>query len=90
MSGQHSVSLYESWSKQVGIGAGQSSLEDWLHLIQSEYLEIPGLHLTRNQVQRLWSLDSGTCDLVLRSLVGMGFLRVTDTGTYVRADFSRG
>jgi len=89
MSGQRSVSLYESRSRHVGTGAGQASLEDWLHLIQSEYLEIPGLHLTRDQVQRLWSLDSGTCEVVLRSLVGTGFLKVTDAGGYVRADFSR-
>lgn len=90
MTGQHSVPSHESRSKQAGATAIQSSIEDWLRLIQSEYLEIPGLHLTRNQAQRLWSLDSGTCDRVLRTLVGTGFLKLTDAGAYVRADESRG
>ena len=59
---------------------------DWLHLIRAEYLEIPGLVLTRAQVRRLWSLDDVTCDAVLRALVNAGFLRQTRTGSYVRAE----
>ena len=39
------------------------------HLIRSEYLEIPGLHLTRNQVLRLWRLDAVMCDALLQALV---------------------
>jgi hypothetical protein len=59
---------------------------DWLGLIRAEYLEIPGLHLTRAQVQRLWSLDDVTCDALLQALVDGGFLRLTRAGAYVRAD----
>jgi hypothetical protein len=56
---------------------------DWLRLIRSEYQEIPGLHLTKAQVQRFWSLDAVTCDAVIEALVKMRFLRRTHTGGYV-------
>ncbi len=41
--------------------AGRTTLADWLHLIRAEHLEIPGLHLTTRQVQRLWGLDAVMC-----------------------------
>ena len=28
--------------------AAQTTIAEWIHLVRSEYLEIPGLHLTRN------------------------------------------
>jgi len=62
------------------------TIPDWLQLIRAEYLEIPGLHLTRNQVQRLWGLDPTTCDVLLGALVDARFLRRTHDGGYVRAD----
>ncbi len=58
----------------------------WVQLVRAEYLEIPGLHLTRDQVRRLWSLDDATCDAILHSLVEGEFLRRTRAGQYVRAD----
>jgi hypothetical protein len=61
-------------------------MADWIHLVRSEYLEIPGLHLTRNQVQRLWGLDTVMCDALLEALVDVRFLRRTHAGAYVRAD----
>ena len=66
--------------------AAQTTIADWLHLIRAEYLEIPGLHLTRKQVQRLWNLDDVTCDALLEALVEVRFLRQTQAGAYVRAD----
>ena len=66
--------------------AADATAADWIQMIRSEYLEMPGLHLTRTQVRRLWSLDPATCDALLDALVGMNFLRLTDTGAYVRAD----
>jgi len=54
-------------------------------LIRGEYLGIPGLHLTRNQVQRLWGLDPHTCDRLLGSLVDSRFLDCTRADEYVRA-----
>ena len=66
--------------------AAQTTLADWLHLIRAEYLEIPGLHLTKKQVQRLWSLDQAVCEELLDALVDVRFLRRTQNGAYVRAD----
>jgi hypothetical protein len=61
-------------------------MTDWLRLIRAEYREIPGLHLTRSQVQRLWNLDVGTCDAVLTALENDNFLRRTHGGAYVRTN----
>ena len=59
----------------------QASAADWLHIVRGEFQEIPGLHLTKPQVQRLWGLDAATCDELLDSL--MRFLRRT-YGEYAR------
>lgn len=56
---------------------------DLVGLIRSEYEEMPGLCLTRAQVQRLWLLEPAACDNVLRALVDAGYLRLTSRG-YVR------
>lgn len=61
-------------------------LFEWLQLIRSEYCEMPGLHLTKPQVQRLWGLDAKSCELVLDALEATHFLRRTPTNAYVRAD----
>ena len=67
----------------------ETPLPKWLQLMRAEYTEIPGLHLTRAQVQRLWGLDPATSDAVLGELVAERFLRRTPTGTYVRAEVNR-
>ena len=63
--------------------AEQSTATDWLRLIQAEYLEMPGLHLTKHQVQRLWGLESSLCDALLDALVASEFLNQTPRGAYV-------
>ena len=63
-----------------------TTIADWLQLIRAEYLEIPGLHLTRSQMQRLWGLDPTTRDELLDALVDARFLKRTRDGGYVRAD----
>lgn len=65
---------------------GEAALADWLRLIRAEYLEIPGLHLTAKQAQRLWNLDPVVCDGLLNALLAVRFLRRTSTGAYARAD----
>lgn len=65
--------------------AEQSTIHDWLRLIQAEYLEMPGLHLTKPQIQRLWKLEPQMCDALLDVLVGAEFLRKTDAHAYVLA-----
>ena len=59
---------------------------DWLQLIRAEYLEDPGLCLTRAQAQRLWGLDPVTSEALLAALVDVKFLRRTSQDAYVRAD----
>ncbi len=57
--------------------------------IRAEYLESPGLRLTRRQAQRLWGMDRETCDQVLDHMVRSRFLRRRDDDTYVRLDNDR-
>ena len=67
----------------------QSTINEWLQLIRAEYQEIPGLHLTKPQVQRLWGLDPVTCDALLSTLEDVKFLRKTQNNGYVRRDLGR-
>lgn len=62
---------------------GSASTRDLVKLIRSEYDEMPGLCLTRAQVQRYWLLEPAVCDRVLATLVETGTLRLTAAG-YVR------
>lgn len=56
-----------------------------LEIVRGEYLEMPGLRLTRRQAQRLWALDSDTCEALLATLQDAGFLRRTRGGDYMLA-----
>jgi len=56
-----------------------------LEIVRGEFLEMPGLRLTRQQARRLWGLDVDTCDAVLSTLEGAGFLRRTREGKYMLA-----
>lgn len=47
----------------------QRTQSDWLRLIHAEYREMPGLHLTKPQVQRLWGLDTGDVRCAARSTI---------------------
>lgn len=57
----------------------------WLRIIQSEYHEMPGLSLTKPQMQRLWGLESETCEHLVATLVGTRVLRKTANGGYASA-----
>jgi hypothetical protein len=65
--------------------AEQSTIHDWLRLIRAEYLEMPGLNLTKRQVQRLWKLEPHMCDVLLDALVASEFLKKTHHEAYVLA-----
>ena len=58
--------------------------EQILHRICGEYLEMPGLQLTRPQAQRLWGLDEQTCAALLESLTEEKFLYRRPDGVYAR------
>ncbi len=45
---------------------------------------MPGMCVTRPQAQRLWGLDSTTCELVLTTLLERGVVRRTALGMYVK------
>ena len=63
----------------------ETTRPEWLELIRAEYMEIPGLNLTKAQVQRFWGLDPLTCDALIDALVADGFLKRTAANLYVRA-----
>jgi hypothetical protein len=50
--------------------------------ILREYEEMPGLRLTKRQVQRMWALDSPMCDTLLAELQRFHVLRLTSGGRY--------
>jgi len=54
-----------------------------VNLIRAEYQEMPGLSLTRRQMQRLWSLDSATCNAAIEALVSARVLKRTQRDSYV-------
>jgi hypothetical protein len=60
-------------------------LRDAITRVRAEYLEMPGLKLTRAQAARLWALDSDTCEAVLTSLVDARFLVRTANASFVLA-----
>jgi hypothetical protein len=55
-----------------------------LNRIRSEFLEMPGLRLTREQAQRLYGLEQMLCQRTLDRLVEARFLRVGSNGMYGR------
>lgn len=67
----------------------QSAVEnfcDWIRLIQSEFAEMPGLHLSKRQAQRLWNLDAPSADVIFNALEASHFLRRMPNDMYMRAD----
>jgi hypothetical protein len=55
-----------------------------LNRIRGEFLEMPGLRLTRQQAQRLYGLEAALCQRALDRLVELEFLCVKSNGTYGR------
>ena len=65
------------------MAAGKVVHDDVLRRVRAEYLEMPGLRLTRAQAQRLWGLDPRTCDQMLSTLTETRFLAQTRDGSFV-------
>ena len=63
-----------------------TTIDDWLHRIRAEYLEIPGLRLTEPQARRLWNLDPVMSEALLTALLDVKFLKRSPGGAYMRAD----
>jgi hypothetical protein len=62
------------------------NVNGWLWLVKSEYTEMPGLHLSKQQAQRLWNLDVRSADVIFNALEASNFLRRMPNDTYMRAD----
>jgi hypothetical protein len=56
--------------------------EHLLNRIRAEYLEMPGLRLTFQQMQRLFGIERTVCQTVLDSLVDAWFLCAQLDGRY--------
>jgi hypothetical protein len=61
-------------------------IQEVVHRIRGEFLEMPGLRLTLEQARRLWRLDETACDAVLGALVDARFLARTRDGAFIRHD----
>ena len=55
-----------------------------LKRLRAEYLEMPGMRLTIEQIQRLCGIEPRMVKPVLDALVKASFLRLNSDGTYVR------
>jgi hypothetical protein len=55
-----------------------------LERIRAEYLEMPGLRLRAEQVQRLCGVERAMCQMVLDTLVETRFLCMKADATYAR------
>jgi hypothetical protein len=53
--------------------------------IRSEFLEMPGLSLKPEQVQRLCGFDREVCERALEALVKAAFLTTRGDGSYIRS-----
>jgi hypothetical protein len=60
------------------------TIEDVSERLRAEYLEMPGLRLKAEQVQRLCGIEETICGLILDALVASKFLSVRSDGHYAR------
>jgi hypothetical protein len=60
------------------------TVSDVLDRLRGEFMEMPGLRLTAEQVQRLCGIERTMCHMVLDSLVESEFLCVNPNGQYAR------
>jgi endonuclease III len=60
------------------------TIHDITERVRAEYLEMPGMRLTAEQVQRLCGVEQKTCQIALDELVNAKFLCVKPDGHYAR------
>jgi hypothetical protein len=65
-------------------GARSGAIRELAWRIEAEYAVMPGLSVTLQQAQRLWTVDRPTCQMVFDRLVARGVLRMTTKGRFVR------
>jgi len=57
-----------------------------LQRVRADFLEMPGLRLTRAQARRLWAVDEASCDAILAALIDARFLVYSGNVAYMRAE----
>jgi hypothetical protein len=65
-------------------GIDMRTVQAVIERLQAEYMEMPGLRLTPEQIQRLCGVEQKICQLVLDSLVDAKFLCRKPSGVYAR------
>ena len=65
------------------MASGHMRVSEWLHRIRAEYQEMPGLSLSKGQMQKMWGLEPSMCDALVDALVAARVLRRTVGGAYV-------
>jgi hypothetical protein len=75
-----------SFGGRTSIAAPVIVADELVFRIKAEFLEMPGLRLTRPQAQRLWALDDALCDAVLTRLLDTRFLMRSGDAAFVRAE----
>jgi hypothetical protein len=63
--------------------------DDVLTRLRAEFMEMPGLRLTPEQVQRLCGIERTVCETILHLLVDEKFLYRTPDGQYARLTSGR-
>jgi hypothetical protein len=71
--------------RQAALDTSEVVLDEVLMRVQGEFLEMPGLRVTRAQAQRLWALDAVVCEAVLSALVDARFLVESRNASFMRA-----
>jgi hypothetical protein len=66
-----------------------STIEKVVDRVRGEYLEMPGLQLKAEQVQRLCGVERRICQVVLDTLLDAKFLCVKPDGHYARSSEGR-
>jgi hypothetical protein len=66
------------------VAVNRTADQQILERIRAEYLEMPGLSLKAEQVQRLRGVERELCKNVLDALVETRFLRLKSDGAYGR------
>ena len=64
----------------------QARIRDLLSIVRGEFCEMPGLQLTKPQIQKMWGIESATCDALVDELVNQHFLKLTQRGAYGRVN----
>jgi hypothetical protein len=57
---------------------------EWMQQIRAEYVEMPGLSLSKDQMCRMWRIDEPLCDAVVGALLASDFLEKRPGGLYAR------